>query len=91
MKYLITFFAVVSVFSIVITVYDKLAAKSSSRRIPEKTLLLTGFLGGACAMFLTMITIRHKTRHMKFMVLLPLMSALHIALIIYFDYQQTIL
>ena len=90
MKYIIAFFAVVSVFSIVITVYDKLAAKSNSRRIPEKTLLLTGFFGGACAMFLTMITIRHKTRHMKFMVLLPLMSALHIALIIYFDYQQTI-
>lgn len=81
MKCIITFFAVVSVFSIVITVYDKLAAKSNSRRIPEKTLLLTGLLGGACAMFLTMITIRHKTRHMKFMVLLPIEILIHISII----------
>lgn len=81
MKYIIAFFAVVSVFSIVITVYDKLAAKSNSRRIPEKTLLLTGFFGGACAMFLTMITIRHKTRHMKFMVLLPIEILIHISII----------
>lgn len=86
MKYIIVLFAVMSVFSIVLTVYDKLAAKSNSRRVPEKTLLLTGFLGGACAMFITMIIIKHKTRHIKFMVLLPLMSVLHIALLIYLNF-----
>lgn len=75
--------AVMSIISIIITVYDKLAAKRKKRRIPEKTLLLTGFFGGASAMFMTMLAVRHKTRHMKFMVLLPIMSLLHIALLIY--------
>ena len=83
MKYIIIFLAVISALSIIITVYDKLAAKSGNRRIPEKTLLLTGFFGGATAMFITMKIIRHKTRHMKFMISLPLMSVLHIALMIY--------
>ncbi len=75
--------SVMSCISIALTVYDKLAAKARKRRIPEKTLLLTGFFGGASAMFLTMLFIRHKTKHMKFMVLLPLMSLVHIALYIY--------
>ncbi len=74
--------AVTSVISIILTVYDKLAAKSRKRRIPEKALLLTAFSGGATAMFTTMCIIRHKTKHMKFMVLLPLMSLIHIALLV---------
>lgn len=74
---------VTSLISIIITVYDKLAAKKRSKRISEKVLMLTGFFGGASIMFMTMIVIRHKTKHMKFMVLLPLMSVLHIAILAY--------
>lgn len=84
MKYIIfAFFIVMSVISVILTVYDKLAAKRKIRRIPEKTLLLSGLLGGAGAMFITMLFIRHKTRHAKFMVLLPLISTLHIVLFTY--------
>lgn len=83
MKYIIFFICLISVFSITITIYDKLAAKNNARRISEKALLLTGFLGGATAMLITMKAIRHKTRHMKFMILLPVMSVLHIILLIY--------
>ena len=74
---------VTSLISIIITVYDKLAAKRKKRRISEKALMLTGIFGGASVMFMTMIVIRHKTKHMKFMVSLPLMSALHIAILAY--------
>ncbi len=74
---------VISLISIALTIYDKFAAKKGKRRISEKALLLTGFFGGATAMFVTMCIIRHKTRHMKFMISLPVMSVLHIALTIY--------
>lgn len=86
MKYItfiLAFLVVISVVCVIMTIYDKLAAKRKTRRIPEKTLLLAGFLGGASAMFITMLIIRHKTRHAKFMILLPLISALHIVLLTY--------
>lgn len=77
--------AVTSVISVILTVYDKLAAKNRKRRIPEKTLLLTAFSGGATAMFITMCIIRHKTKHMKFMISLPVMSLIHIILAVYLN------
>lgn len=82
MNYIFIWLGIISAVSVVVTVYDKIAAKSGAWRIPEKTLLLLGFLGGAAAMLLTMLIIHHKTRHAKFMVGLPLEIVLHIAIII---------
>jgi uncharacterized membrane protein YsdA (DUF1294 family) len=65
----------VSAAACVLTVYDKAAAKLRIRRIPEATLMLTGAAGGAAAMLAVMLLIRHKTRHAKFMVGLPLIIA----------------
>ncbi len=68
----------------------KAKSKSSAkpqRRIPEKTLLIIAALGGSIAMILTMRTIRHKTKHNKFMVGIPLIivaqSVLAVALALY--------
>ena len=44
------------------------------------TLMLLGLFFGAAAEFITMLIIRHKTRHVKFMVGLPIFIMLHIAL-----------
>ena len=72
----------ISLLSLFLTVYDKVAATKRPRhRIREKTLLIVGFLGGATAMWLTMLLIRHKTRKPKFMILLPLFILLHFVLI----------
>ena len=78
-KIALIYLAAISLVSAIVTVYDKLAAKKRPRhRTPEKTLLLLGFLGGAAAMYLTMLLIRHKTKHKKFMVGLPLFIVLHV-------------
>ena len=76
------YFAAVCVGSVLITVLDKIAAKRHAWRIPESTLLLLGALGGAPAMLLTMLLIRHKTRHLKFMLGLPLLILLQCAAVI---------
>ena len=76
------YFAAVSVGSVLITVLDKIAARRRAWRIPERTLLLLGALGGAPAMLLTMLLIRHKTRHLKFMLGLPLLILLQCAAVI---------
>ena len=75
---------VISVLSAGVTIYDKIAAKKlPRRRVPEKTLLTLGFAGGAAAMWTVMLLIRHKTRHKKFMITLPVFAVLHAAAAIY--------
>ena len=62
---------------------DKLKAKKGAWRIPESTLLLVAFLGGSLCAFLGMELFRHKTKHAKFKVLVPLFLILHIVLGVY--------
>lgn len=80
--YMLIYLAVISVVAIVVTSHDKAAAKKGRRRIPEKTLMLVGFFGGATAMYSVMQLIRHKTKHKKFMLGLPVFILLHLAVII---------
>lgn len=65
------YFLSVSFISFIITVADKINAKRGKRRVPEDFLLTIGLLGGALAEYITMLAIRHKTRHKKFMLGLP--------------------
>lgn len=65
------YIAVVSVFAIVTTAYDKYASSRGLARIPEKSLFAIAAVGGAAAMYLTMLLIRHKTKHLSFMIGIP--------------------
>ncbi|MBQ3498601.1 MAG: DUF1294 domain-containing protein [Clostridia bacterium] len=71
-------FVVIGAFSVVITVYDKKAAKKRKKRIPENFLMLTAFCGGAIPMLITMKIIHHKTQHNKFMLGLPAIILIHL-------------
>lgn len=80
--------AVVAVLSLVTFVAygaDKQKARCGARRIPEKTLLLLSFLGGALGGFLAMRIFHHKTRgeHWYFTAVNLLSLALHAALLIF--------
>ncbi len=69
----LVYFGAVSLFSAILTIADKIYAKKAGhRRIPEATLLSYAAFGGSVAMLFTMLMIRHKTRHAKFMVGLPI-------------------
>lgn len=75
------YYLVLGLISIFITVWDKSAARRQAWRVPERTLMLLGLIGGALPMYCAMQVIRHKTRHKKFMIGLPLMILLHIGLV----------
>lgn len=66
------YMALLSIVSMVVTIVDKINAVSHRRRVPEKTLLILAALGGSAAMYLTMLVIRHKTKHIKFMLGIPI-------------------
>ena len=78
--FLVGYLAAISLVSIIVCIYDKWAAKHATKhRTPEATLLLLSALGGSVAMFATMLLIRHKTKHAKFMVGIPFIILLQIA------------
>ena len=76
----LAYLLIISIASVCVTVYDKWAAKKRPKeRTRESTLLLLSALGGSVAMLLTMFSIRHKTKHMKFMIGIPLIIAAQVA------------
>ena len=80
-KVLLIYWAVISLISIIVCIYDKYAAKSKPKsRVRESTLFILSALGGGIAMFITMLIIRHKTKHKSFMIGIPLIILLHIVL-----------
>lgn len=81
MKYFLIYLAIINAAAVIITVSDKSRAQKHKRRIAEKTLFMTALLGGSAAMYLTMIAVRHKTKHKRFMVGLPLIIIVQAAAI----------
>ena len=77
------YLAAISLISIIVCFYDKKISKKNKveLRIPEKTLLVLSALGGSLAMLATMLLIRHKTKHFKFMVGIPIIIVAQIAII----------
>lgn len=57
---------------------DKHKARKNLWRIPEATLLLVAVLGGSLGSLLGMYAFRHKTRHFKFSVGIPVILALQV-------------
>ena len=83
LKILIGYLIAISIISVVVCIYDKFAAKHMQKhRTREASLLILSALGGSVAMLLTMLIIRHKTKHVKFMLGIPLIIILQAALAI---------
>lgn len=79
---LLIYESLISLISILVCIYDKWAAKHRPQnRTREATLLWLSALGGSIAMLITMLLIRHKTQHKKFMVEIPLIILLQIVAI----------
>ena len=75
--------------SIFVTIHDKRAAQRGAWRVPEKTLFALCVLGGCPGVYLTMRTIRHKTKHKRFMIGIPLIFAGQLALCAWLFYSYT--
>ena len=60
--------------------YDKAVAGTGKRRIPEITLLLLAAALGGVGAYIAMKSLRHKTQHRKFVILVPIFAVVQVVL-----------
>ena len=89
---LLLYLVTINAAGFVLMLADKHKAKKKLWRIPEATLMTVAALGGSVGSLLGMYTVRHKTRHPKFAVGIPLLAgridATLNAEVVFADYQK---
>ena len=85
MKFLIPYLILINALSFLLMRIDKVKAKKKLWRIPERVLLGISAIGGSLGGLLGMQLLRHKTKHLRFAIGIPVMLVVHIAvLVVYF-------
>lgn len=79
MNLLFAYLIFINLLALIFTVSDKRRAVKRRRRISEFSLMLVSVLGGSVTMYITMLIIRHKTRHIKFMLGIPVIIMIQLA------------
>lgn len=80
MKFVLLYLIVINIVAFAAYAIDKKLAKTPRRRIPEATLIGLAAIGGSVGAYLAMQICRHKTKHPKFTIGVPIILILHIAL-----------
>ncbi len=83
MKYLYLYLILINALGALLMRIDKQKAKAGAWRIPERTLLLVAALGGSFGTLVGMELFRHKTKHLKFTITVPLLLIAHVALLLF--------
>lgn len=83
MKLLILYLLIINAAAFLLMLADKHIARKKLRRVPEATLLSTAAIGGSIGALIGMYLVRHKTKHLKFTVGIPVILALQVILLIF--------
>ena len=81
-KILLVYLLIVNALGFILMLVDKIKAKKNLWRIPEATLFLVAAIGGSIGSILGMYTFRHKTKHVSFLLGMPLILAVQIVIAI---------
>lgn len=79
----IPYLLLINAAAFILMLVDKQKAKKKQWRIPEATLMGVAALGGSIGALAGMYTFRHKTKHPKFTVGIPLILFLQIAIVVF--------
>ncbi len=80
---LLLYILIVNLAALVLYAADKRRAVRGMWRVPEATLLTVAAVGGSLGALLGMHLCRHKTKHLKFTLLVPAFFVLHAAIFSY--------
>ena len=82
MKLLLVYLILINAAALLLMFADKQRARKKLWRIPEAVLLFCAVIGGSVGALLGMYLARHKTRHLKFSLGLPVILILQVLLLI---------
>ena len=77
------YLVIINLIAFLLMVMDKSRARKHQWRIPEKTLFLSAILGGSIGAIAGMYTFHHKTKHWYFVIGMPAILIVQIALIVW--------
>ena len=83
MKILLVYLLVMNLVGLLVMAVDKHKAKKEAWRIPERRLFLVSLLGGSIGTWAGMYLFHHKTKHWYFVIGMPLILFLQLALAAY--------
>ena len=80
LPYLLCYLLLTNLVAFTLMGVDKSKARRHAWRIPEKVLFLSAAIGGSIGSILGMAAFRHKTRHLRFVLGLPLILLVQLCL-----------
>ncbi|MBS5948763.1 MAG: DUF1294 domain-containing protein [Clostridium sp.] len=84
--YLIYYLIFINIISFLTMFVDKKKAIKRKWRIKENTLFLLSFIGGSIGVLLGIYSFRHKTKHIKFTLGIPLILLVQVLLFLFIIY-----
>lgn len=79
---IVLYIIIISIIGWVLPIVDKKRARNNEWRIREQTLFIVSALGGSMAMYVSMKKYRHKTKHKRFMIGIPVIMIVQVFIII---------
>ena len=79
---IVLYLIIINAIGLLLMLVDKRAAKKSAWRIPEARLMSIALSGGCFGIYAGMMLFRHKTKHPKFSIGVPLIIVFYILLFV---------
>lgn len=80
---ILLYLTIINAAAFLLMLIDKQKARRGAWRIPEATLIWIAILGGSIGSLIGMYFFRHKTRHLKFVLGIPVILFAQLALLIW--------
>lgn len=84
MKFILIYLLTVNAAGFLVMTADKLFARKNMWRVPERTLMGVAAIGGSIGVLAAMYTVRHKTKHAKFTIGVPVLLLCQAGILLYF-------
>lgn len=81
MKILFYYILFINLYGVIVMYYDKSKSIKHQWRVPESRIFLIAFILGSLGIFLGMHLFRHKTKHKKFTIGIPLILIIQLYLL----------
>ncbi len=81
--YLFIYLIIINILAFIVWCADKYFARKQMRRVSEKALFLWALAGGSLGSLCAMHMVRHKTKHLYFVIGIPLILTAQVLAIVY--------